>query len=59
MTAFGIYLVIVQGLSAAANLYYASNGGTYSSPGVLIFAALWALLNLLGILLWGTGLGLG
>jgi hypothetical protein len=57
MTAFGIYLVILGVIGIAANLYYAGQGGMHHSPGVLLFAAFWATLNVLGIIFWGTGLG--
>ena len=58
MTAFGIYLVIVGILGISANLYYAGQGGAHNSPGVLLFSAFWAALNVLGIIFWGTGLGI-
>lgn len=58
MTGFGIYLVIIYGLGIAGNLFYAGRGGAEYGPGVLLFAALWSALNVLGIIFWGTGLGL-
>jgi len=57
MTTFGVYLVIVNIISICANFYYAGQGGSHSTPGVLVFAAVWGLLNLLGIIFIGTGLG--
>lgn len=58
MTGFGIYLVVVMLVGIAGNLYYAGKGGHTSSTGVLLFGALWAFLNLLGVVFLGTGLGL-
>jgi len=45
-------------LGIAGNLFYAGRGGAEYGPGVLLFAALWSALNVLGIIFWGTGLGL-
>lgn len=59
MTAFGIYFVILYILSICATAYYVAQGeGNYNSHGVLVFTLLWSILNLAGILIWGTGLGL-
>lgn len=59
MTAFGIYLVILYGVSLPCYLYYIVRGEGYSlTHGQTVFAFVWAILNLIGLLLWGTGLGL-
>lgn len=55
MTVFGIYLVIINVLGIMLNCYYAGQGGVEHEPSVLVFAAIWALLNTLGILFFGTG----
>lgn len=57
MTGFGLYLVTVYILGICANFYYAGQGGMRSTPGVLLFGAFWGLLNVLGIIFLGTGLG--
>lgn len=57
MTGFGLYLVILYTAGILANFYYAGNGGVRHSPGVLIVGAVWSLLNVVGIIFIGTGLG--
>lgn len=58
MTAFGIYLVIVYVLGALATVYYIGKGGMTSTPGTLTFSLIWSTFNVIGLFLWGTGLGL-
>lgn len=55
MTIFGIYLVSLNILGVMLNFFYAGRGGVEYEPGVLIFAGIWGLANILGILLLGTG----
>lgn len=55
MTGFGLYLVIFYIIGIAANFYYAGQGGYRTTPGVLIFAAIWSIINVLGIIFIGTG----
>lgn len=55
MTIFGIYLVALNILGVMLNFFYAGQGGVEYEPGVLIFAAIWGLANILGILFLGTG----
>ena len=57
MTGFGIYLVIVYVMGLAANLYYIGRGGVTHTPGTLAVGAVWGVLNILGIIFFGTGLG--
>lgn len=58
MTGFGLYLVIVYIIGICANFYYAGRGGTTSAPGTLVFAAVWSMANVAGIIFLGTGLGI-
>lgn len=55
MTIFGLYLITFYTIGIVANFYYAGQGGVEHTPGVLIFAGIWSLLNLLGIIFLGTG----
>ena len=57
MTAFGIYFVIVQFLGILATFYYAGQGGVRHDRGTLVVSGLWAVFNLIGLLVWGTGTG--
>lgn len=58
MTGFGIYIVILNVIGILGNIFYAGRCGVTYSPGVLLFAAVWSVFNTLGIIFWGTGLGL-
>lgn len=55
MTVFGIYLIALNVLGVMLNLFYAGQGGVEYTPGVLIFAAIWGIVNILGIIFIGTG----
>lgn len=55
MTIFGLYLITFYTIGIVTNFYYAGQGGVEYEPGVLIFAGIWSLLNLLGIIFFGTG----
>lgn len=55
MTTFGIYLVVLNILGVMLNFYYAGQGGVEYTPGVLIFASIWSIANILGIIFLGTG----
>lgn len=55
MTVFGIYLVVLNIIGIMLNFYYAGQGGVEYTSGVCVFAAIWATLNVLGILFLGTG----
>lgn len=55
MTGVGIYLIIMYVLGICANFYYAGQGGVRYEPSVLIFSALWSVVNLALIVTIGTG----
>lgn len=55
MTGVGIYIIIVSVIGILANFYFAGQGGVEYTPGVLIFGSLWAILNIILILNFGTG----
>lgn len=55
MTGVGIYIIIVSIIGILGNFYFAGQGGVTHSPGVLIFGALWGILNIILILSFGTG----
>lgn len=55
MTVFGIYLIALNVFGIMMNFYYAGQGGIEYTPGVLILAAIWSILNVLGIIFLGTG----
>jgi hypothetical protein len=57
MTGFGLYLVILNIIGICANFYYVGQGGVRHTPTVLFIAAVWAILNTLGIIFIGTGFG--
>jgi hypothetical protein len=57
MTGVGIYLVIFYIISICASFYYAGQGGQVQTPGSLVFAGIWGLVNLLLIIFIGTGTG--
>ena len=58
MTDFGLYLVIVNLFGILATFYYIGQGGVEYTRGILIFSGLWAIVNTLGIIYFGTGTGI-
>lgn len=58
ITGFGIYLIVLGVIAVCANFWYAGRGGSTSTPGVLVFAAILGILNILGIIFLGTGTGI-
>lgn len=57
MTAFGIYLLIYWTLNVLAGMYYIGKGGMNVTPASLVFSVLWQTFNIIGLFLWGSGLG--
>lgn len=57
MTAFGIYLVFYWLANVLAGMYYIGKGELVSTRGGLIGSVLWQIFNIIGLFVWGTGLG--
>jgi hypothetical protein len=57
ITVFGFYLIIINVIGVLASVWYAAKGGVFHTRGVLMFSALWAIVNILGIIFIGTGVG--
>lgn len=47
------YFVLISLFSWLASVYYAAQGGTFQTPGVLIFSMLWSMFNLWLLLNFG------